>query len=255
MSTIPTESIHAYLARHQRKELLRFLTCDSVDDGESTLIRRHLQHGMIFSRIHKPFNFSTNLSRQEVDVAVMKPPHRNKIILNHRRFNSRQQYYSGVPQKQHIICKPRYVGLLINSFHPDQRINEMLLPITIAMKHPVHVQDLPGSAALLMPISIFVPRTALHVYRVKAEVNSLHASLRSSNLLVQPGLGQQDITHKTRYRNSVPCGRRVLAAAQFKNLAPLVAGFPLRLVSCHESIDEFLPRYLPCCLISPLLFL
>src|ERR1044071_5989177 len=37
-----TESIHAYLDRHQRKELLRFLTCGSVDDGKSTLIGRLL---------------------------------------------------------------------------------------------------------------------------------------------------------------------------------------------------------------------
>ncbi|MGN6627685.1 MAG: sulfate adenylyltransferase subunit CysN [Tepidisphaeraceae bacterium] len=38
----PTEDIHAYLERHQRKELLRFLTCGSVDDGKSTLIGRLL---------------------------------------------------------------------------------------------------------------------------------------------------------------------------------------------------------------------
>ena len=36
------EDIHAYLARHQQKELLRFLTCGSVDDGKSTLIGRLL---------------------------------------------------------------------------------------------------------------------------------------------------------------------------------------------------------------------
>ena len=36
------EDIHAYLARHQEKELLRFLTCGSVDDGKSTLIGRLL---------------------------------------------------------------------------------------------------------------------------------------------------------------------------------------------------------------------
>src|SRR3954471_22722344 len=37
------EDIHAYLARHQRKELLRFLTCGSVDDDKSTLIGRLLR--------------------------------------------------------------------------------------------------------------------------------------------------------------------------------------------------------------------
>src|SRR3954462_5848081 len=40
--TAPIEDIHAYLDRHQRKELLRFLTCGSVDDGKSTLIGRLL---------------------------------------------------------------------------------------------------------------------------------------------------------------------------------------------------------------------
>lgn len=34
--------IQAYLAQHERKELLRFLTCGSVDDGKSTLIGRLL---------------------------------------------------------------------------------------------------------------------------------------------------------------------------------------------------------------------
>ena len=39
---LQNEDIHAYLERHQRKELLRFLTCGSVDDGKSTLIGRLL---------------------------------------------------------------------------------------------------------------------------------------------------------------------------------------------------------------------
>src|SRR5438132_11421308 len=42
MIQTPIEDIHAYLDRHQRKELLRFLTCGSVDDGKSTLIGRLL---------------------------------------------------------------------------------------------------------------------------------------------------------------------------------------------------------------------
>src|SRR5947209_16007041 len=40
--TATIEDIHTYLDRHQRKELLRFLTCGSVDDGKSTLIGRLL---------------------------------------------------------------------------------------------------------------------------------------------------------------------------------------------------------------------
>src|SRR6266704_3968116 len=42
MQATLTEDIHAYLDRHQKKELLRFLTCGSVDDGKSTLIGRLL---------------------------------------------------------------------------------------------------------------------------------------------------------------------------------------------------------------------
>ncbi|GAA6153242.1 sulfate adenylyltransferase subunit CysN [Pseudoteredinibacter isoporae] len=41
-SDLIAEDIHAYLAQHERKELLRFLTCGSVDDGKSTLIGRLL---------------------------------------------------------------------------------------------------------------------------------------------------------------------------------------------------------------------
>jgi len=42
MQATLNEDIHTYLDRHQRKELLRFLTCGSVDDGKSTLIGRLL---------------------------------------------------------------------------------------------------------------------------------------------------------------------------------------------------------------------
>ncbi|HEX4132527.1 MAG TPA: sulfate adenylyltransferase subunit CysN [Pirellulales bacterium] len=41
-ATLIERDIDAYLARHERKELLRFLTCGSVDDGKSTLIGRLL---------------------------------------------------------------------------------------------------------------------------------------------------------------------------------------------------------------------
>lgn len=41
-SDLIATDIHAYLAQHERKELLRFLTCGNVDDGKSTLIGRLL---------------------------------------------------------------------------------------------------------------------------------------------------------------------------------------------------------------------
>jgi bifunctional enzyme CysN/CysC len=41
-SDLISSDINAYLAQHERKELLRLLTCGSVDDGKSTLIGRLL---------------------------------------------------------------------------------------------------------------------------------------------------------------------------------------------------------------------
>ncbi|HUP79065.1 MAG TPA: sulfate adenylyltransferase subunit CysN [Pirellula sp.] len=41
-SDLIAENILAYLEQHERKELLRFITCGSVDDGKSTLIGRLL---------------------------------------------------------------------------------------------------------------------------------------------------------------------------------------------------------------------
>jgi len=39
-SALIASDIHQYLTQHERKELLRFITCGSVDDGKSTLIGR-----------------------------------------------------------------------------------------------------------------------------------------------------------------------------------------------------------------------
>jgi len=42
LEELALSEVEAYLDRHERKELLRFLTCGSVDDGKSTLIGRLL---------------------------------------------------------------------------------------------------------------------------------------------------------------------------------------------------------------------
>ena len=39
---LDTQALVEYLASHEKKSLLRFLTCGSVDDGKSTLIGRLL---------------------------------------------------------------------------------------------------------------------------------------------------------------------------------------------------------------------
>ena len=48
-SDLIEDDIQAYLKQHENKELVRFLTCGSVDDGKSTLIGRLLHDSkMIF---------------------------------------------------------------------------------------------------------------------------------------------------------------------------------------------------------------
>jgi bifunctional enzyme CysN/CysC len=42
VSSLIAEDIDVYLRQHQYKDLLRFITCGSVDDGKSTLIGRLL---------------------------------------------------------------------------------------------------------------------------------------------------------------------------------------------------------------------
>ena len=46
------QDILAYLAQHERKELLRFLTCGNVDDGKSTLIGRLLHDSKMICEDH-----------------------------------------------------------------------------------------------------------------------------------------------------------------------------------------------------------
>ncbi|MBT5829916.1 MAG: bifunctional sulfate adenylyltransferase subunit 1/adenylylsulfate kinase, partial [Candidatus Latescibacteria bacterium] len=41
-SDLIAKDINAYLTQHEHKELMRFITCGSVDDGKSTLIGRLL---------------------------------------------------------------------------------------------------------------------------------------------------------------------------------------------------------------------
>lgn len=69
------EDIDAYLARHQHKTMLRFITCGSVDDGKSTLIGRLLYDSkMIFEdQLAALENDSRKVGTQgqEIDFALL----------------------------------------------------------------------------------------------------------------------------------------------------------------------------------------
>ena len=51
-SDLIATDINAYLEQHERKELLRFITCGSVDDGKSTLIGRLLYDSKMIYEDH-----------------------------------------------------------------------------------------------------------------------------------------------------------------------------------------------------------
>src|SRR4026208_1387342 len=51
-SDLIATDIEAYLAQHERKEMLRFITCGSVDDGKSTLIGRLLYDSKMIYEDH-----------------------------------------------------------------------------------------------------------------------------------------------------------------------------------------------------------
>ena len=69
------EDIEEYLAQHQNKELLRFITCGSVDDGKSTLIGRLLYDSkMIFEDQLAALEADSKKSGtqgQEIDFALL----------------------------------------------------------------------------------------------------------------------------------------------------------------------------------------
>ena len=74
-SDLIAEDIDAYLAEHEQKEILRFLTCGSVDDGKSTLIGRLLHDSrMIYEdqlAAIKQESAKSGTQGDEVDLALL----------------------------------------------------------------------------------------------------------------------------------------------------------------------------------------
>ena len=67
--------IHAYLAQHERKEILKLLTCGSVDDGKSTLIGRLLHDSKMIYEDQldavRRDSKTTGTQRDGVDLALL----------------------------------------------------------------------------------------------------------------------------------------------------------------------------------------
>lgn len=74
-SELISTDIHAYLAQHERKELLRLLTCGSVDDGKSTLIGRLLHDSKLIYEDQlaavKADSVKSGTTGGEIDLALL----------------------------------------------------------------------------------------------------------------------------------------------------------------------------------------
>ncbi|QSA97560.1 sulfate adenylyltransferase subunit CysN [Methylococcus sp. EFPC2] len=74
-SDLISTDIHAYLAQHERKELLRFLTCGNVDDGKSTLIGRLLHDSKMIYEDHlaaiQKDSVKSGTTGDDIDLALL----------------------------------------------------------------------------------------------------------------------------------------------------------------------------------------
>jgi bifunctional enzyme CysN/CysC len=65
-------NVDAHLRAHERKRLLRFITCGSVDDGKSTLIGRLLfESGLLFEDQLEALKADAEHAGTEVDLALL----------------------------------------------------------------------------------------------------------------------------------------------------------------------------------------
>jgi hypothetical protein len=119
------EDIHAYLARHQKKELLRFLTCGSVDDGKSTLIGRLLHDTkMIYedqlAAVRRDSEKVGTTGAGEIDLALLtdglKAEREQGITID-----VAYRYFS-TDRRKFIIAEHGYRGIYLPAgHHPDRR--------------------------------------------------------------------------------------------------------------------------------------
>ncbi|MCC5874883.1 MAG: GTP-binding protein, partial [Candidatus Sumerlaeia bacterium] len=70
------KDIEEYLAQHERKELLRFITCGSVDDGKSTLIGRLLHDTKLIyedqlAAVRRDSETSGTTGKGNIDLALL----------------------------------------------------------------------------------------------------------------------------------------------------------------------------------------
>lgn len=132
------EDIDAYLAQHERKSLLRFITCGSVDDGKSTLIGRLLYDSkMIFEDQLAALEADSRrvgTQGQEIDFALLvdglaaerEQDHdrRRLSLLHHRKAQVHRRRHAGArtiyAQHGHRRFYRRPRG------HPDRRAQGVL---------------------------------------------------------------------------------------------------------------------------------
>ena len=74
-SNLIANDIETYLKQHENKEILRFITCGSVDDGKSTLIGRLLYDSKIIfeDQMHYTIVKNTTFNGMKLpDLSILK---------------------------------------------------------------------------------------------------------------------------------------------------------------------------------------
>ena len=124
VSDLIAGDIEQYLESHERKSLLRFITCGSVDDGKSTLIGRLLYESKMLYR------GSARRARgrfEEVRHAGRRPRLRAARRRPHRRARAGHHHRRRLPlllDRQAQVHRRRHAGpRAIHAQHGDRRLD------------------------------------------------------------------------------------------------------------------------------------
>ena len=200
-SDLIASDIDAYLAEHEQKDLLRFLTCGSVDDGKSTLIGRLLHDSKLvyedqLAALHKDSAMVGNAG-EHLDLALLtdglKAEREQGITIDvaYRYFSTakrkfiiadtpgHEQYTRNmvtgastcqlaiilIDARQGVLQQTKrhsYITSLLGIAHVAVAVNKMdLVEFSEARFNEIVADYQDVSAALEMPEPTFIPMSAL----------------------------------------------------------------------------------------------
>jgi bifunctional enzyme CysN/CysC len=123
-SDLISEDILAYLGQHERKEMLRFLTCGNVDDGKSTLIGRLLHDSKMIYEDHLEAitrdSKKVGTTGEDIDLALLvdglQAEREQGITIDvaYRYFSTAKRKFIIADTPGHEQCRPRPVATALS---------------------------------------------------------------------------------------------------------------------------------------------